>query len=405
MPATTLVCPHCEKTVEIQVSSVTRSRSCPECGEVVMLQMAEKSTKTKRRALLVGPATGTVPDIMDESEATPAGGMAAEIEAQPLQGDAFDRMRHDPEVREVRRTLMIGTGLVVLILVVLVALHLVRSSQEDEVRQKFFTSEAVESKDAKGSVEPPSITAEDLGLPGDPNSLVFRKTGEKKLQVSAPAPAPQMAGNLARLAKGQETVQKFLEAATWKDRLAFVRDPGRVEPLMQSFYSKNSDGPTRFDSLVEASELPSGFTEHTVVFEGGGRRVATVEHLFDGPRVDWEAFVGAGEMAWSDFLSTRRATPTVFRVQASPAGHYEHQFGDPQSLKCYSLRNISEPGAKVVYGYVDRRSALAKEIDFWLDQSSDATVPMTLSLKFPPNAPADFQVWIHQFVQSGWVVR
>ena len=72
-------------------------------------------------------------------------------------------------------------------------------------------------------------------------------------------------------------------------------------------------------------------------------------------------------------------------------------------LKCYSLRNISEPGAKVVYGYADKTSTLAKELDYRLQQSPDATVAMVLRLKFPPDATADFQVWIHQIVQAGWV--
>ena len=89
----------------------------------------------------------------------------------------------------------------------------------------------------------------------------------------------------------------------------------------------------------------------------------------------------------------------------SPAGHYENQFGDPALLQCFSLRSISEPGAKVVYGYVDRSNPKARELDYWLQQSSDATVPMTLKLKFPLDAMVDFQVWIQDVVQPGWMVK
>ena len=108
-------------------------------------------------------------------------------------------------------------------------------------------------------------------------------------------------------------------------------------------------------------------------------------------------------MGWSDFLDLKLAAPTLFRVLVSPAGHFEHQFGDPAVLQCYSLRNISEPGAKVVYGYAEKGSTLAKALDYQLQLSEDATVPMILRLKFPTDAPVDFQVWIHQFVQAGWV--
>ncbi len=406
MPATTLVCPHCEKTVEIQVSSVTRSRTCPECGEIVMLQMAEKSTKTKRRALLMGQGNAAA----DESEAekpVPAGirGMEPPHEPQPLLGDAFERMRKDPEVREARRTLLIGSGVVFAIVLVLIVANMWQSGREDAVRKEFFDDlSAADSAGEKGD-EAPVISREDLQLPKDPNSLVFRPPGQKQMTTGAAAPVPGMNADLSTLAAGQSAVEKFLAAATWKERLSFVRNPKRVEALMQSFYERNADSPTPFDSLVEATELAEGFTEHTVVFAGGGRRVASVEHSAEGARVDWEAFVGAGQMPWADFISNRQTQPAMFRVLVSPAGHYEHGFGDPQALKCYSLRNISEPGAKVLYGYLDRRSAMAREIDFWLENNADDSVPMILSLKFPLDAPADFQVWIHHFIQSGWVLR
>lgn len=406
MPATTLVCPHCEKTVEIQVSAVTRSRTCPECGEIVMLQMAEKSTKTKRRALLMGQ--GNVPAEEDAAEkSAPVGtrGLEPPNDPQPLLGDAFERMQKDPEVREARRALIIGSGVVVMIVLVLIGLNMLRSDKQEAVRKEFFDDLSKAETSTEEVPQASAITREDLQLPSDPSSLVFRPPGQKQMTTGAAMPVPGGSADLSALAAGQGVVEKFLNAATWKERLAFVRDPKRMEPIMQSFYERNADGSTPFDSLVEATELSSGFTQHTVVFAGGGRRVATVEHSADGARVDWEAFVGAGEMPWVEFISNRQAEPAVFRVLVSPAGHYEYGFGDPQSLKCYSLRNISEPGAKVLYGYVDRRSAMAREIDFWLEKSGDETVPMILSLKFPLDAPADFQVWIHQFIQPGWVVR
>jgi hypothetical protein len=83
---------------------------------------------------------------------------------------------------------------------------------------------------------------------------------------------------------------------------------------MSIYYTKNADGPMMFDSIVEAAEISPQFSEHVVVLEGGGRRWPPVEHTSEGPRVDWESFVGAGEMAWSEFLETKPASPKLFRV-------------------------------------------------------------------------------------------
>jgi len=404
MPATTLVCPHCEKTVEIQVSSVTRSRPCPECGQMVMLQMAEKTTKTKRRALLMTqnePASTPSPAATGFQPSTPV-----YHEPQPLQGDAFDRMRLDPEIRLFRRRLMIGAGTVVLIVILLTVWSFWLSPAQPEGPRDFNSATAGVSpqlKDGKTEIPPgTSMMPPEEPMPQvNSGNLVFRPPGSAVLKTATALPTTQ-GGDLAKLAAAEETLTKFLQTPDWRQRVLLVRDQPRVGRLMSIYYAKNADGPIAFDSIVEATEVSPTFSQHVVVFEGGGRRTATIEHTSSGPRVDWESFVGAGEMSWSDFLDLKLAAPTLFRVLVSPAGHFENKFGDPDALQCYSLRNISEPGAKVVYGYVEKGSALAKALDYQLQLSEDATVAMILRLKFPPDAPVDFQVWIHQFVQAGW---
>ncbi|OYW74289.1 MAG: hypothetical protein B7Z37_18440 [Verrucomicrobia bacterium 12-59-8] len=397
MPSTTLVCPHCEKTVEIQVSSVTRSRPCPECGQMVMLQMAEKTTKTKRRALLMQQNDPAEVATTSQTRMTePA------YEPQPLPGDAFDRMRMDPEIQRFRRRLMLGAGAVGFIVLGIVVWSLILSAAKP---LKPSGSKLAHKDETPDLQQETSILQRDDPLPQvNSGNLVFRPPGSNDLKTASPLPAGSNSSeNLAKLAAAEEVLTKFLQTPSWKQRVLLVRDKLRVAPLMSIYYAKNADGQIEFDSIVEATEISPKFSEHVVVFEGGGRRMATVEHTPKGPLVDWESFVGAGEMAWSDFLELKQAAPTLFRVLVSPAGHYENSFGDPAVLSCYSLRNISEPGAKVVYGYAHKGSELAKELDYRLQQSADATVPMVLQLKFPPDAPVDFQVWIHNFVQAGWV--
>jgi len=363
---------------------------------MVMLQMAEKSTKTKRRALLMAQsepaaASATVQTRMTE----PA------YEPQPLPGDAFERMRMDPEIHQFRRRLLIGAGAVLFIILVMVIVSLFQpeTSAASKPGAKQTQAEAGEAAQPAAAMIQPDEPQPQVNS----GNLVFRPPGSTDLKTASALPGSSSVGNLAKLAAAEEVLTKFLQTPSWKQRVSLVRDRLRVAPLMSIYYSKNADGPIEFDSIVEATETSPKFSEHVVVFEGGGRRMATVEHTTKGPLVDWESFVGAGEMAWSDFLELKQAAPTLFRVLVSPAGHFENQFGDPAVLNCYSLRNISEPGAKVVYGYAEKSSVLAKELDYRLQQSADATVPMILQLKFPPDAPVDFQVWIHHFVQAGWV--
>lgn len=368
---------------------------------MVMLQMAEKTTKTKRRALLMTqnePAAAATP--------TPAR-LEPSQEPQPLPGDAFERMRMDPEIQQFRKRLLIGAGVVGLIVIVLVVWSLWPSATLPVKQAESVQAEkgaATSSKDGEARTQPsvPMMQPEETQQHVNSGNLVFRPPGSDGLKTATALPS-MPGGDLAKLAEAEEMLGKFLKAPDWKQRVVMVRDRLRVAQLMSIYYAKNADGPIEFDSIVEATEVSPKFSQHVVVFEGGGRRVATVEHTPAGPRVDWESFVGAGEMCWSDFLELKQAAPTLFRVLVSPAGHFENQFGDPEVLQCYSLRNISEPGAKVVYGYAAKDSTIAKSLDYQLQQSEDATVPVILRLKFPPDAPVDFQVWISQFVQAGWV--
>jgi DNA-directed RNA polymerase subunit RPC12/RpoP len=160
MPLAKFICPHCEKPGEVQVTAVTRSRACPHCGEQVMLQVSEKTAKGKRKALLVGgKGDGVVPSRPDtpsslplpkspavearsatvnsETITPPARTLDAEpevaaslpsfqpqlpvaqaslpisisgpaYEPQSLEGEAFERMKMDPEIVATRRRFLLG---------------------------------------------------------------------------------------------------------------------------------------------------------------------------------------------------------------------------------------------------------------------------------------------------------
>ena len=100
MPAISLVCPHCEKPVNVQVTAVTRSRPCPHCDATLLLQVAE-GTGVKRKALLVAPKQGAV---IPQAE-------AVQPTAEVLAGDPFERMRMDPQLQRMRTRLWTGVAL------------------------------------------------------------------------------------------------------------------------------------------------------------------------------------------------------------------------------------------------------------------------------------------------------
>jgi len=465
MPAVSLICPHCEKPVEIQVAGVTRSRPCPACGETLMLQMAEKNTKARRRALLMGGAVPEVPKdrplnlptsqkpnskakIVDsavppppaakiqpaapaqpEAQAHPAeekppavpaeSAAAPEEETEPptasmarslnfspshepqvLPGDAFDRMRMDPEVREFRKRLIIGS-VIVLVCVIIVVLVNQFAGSPPPVKKAVSATETTPAASTLVSDEPPPPVVPE-------GSLVFKPIGQSDYTTSTgtvPPAAPAKPTNSLEVGLSVEALRKFLAAPTWQERKAWCRPFSDLEEQMKAFYADHADGPQLVENIVEDHSAEGGFYEHVVVLEGGGRRTAHVQITSNGPRVDWAAFVGASDISWAQLMEKRPGAPVLLRVMVADAFYYEHQFGNPGLLKCLKLTSAADPSATAIHAYCDRSTELAQKLEFWQRQyGKDATFPLTVRVKYPLNAPSATQVWITDIVAEGWLV-
>lgn len=177
MPIVRFVCPHCEKPAEVQVTGVTRSRPCPHCGENVVLQVAFLTKDTglsKRPALLVNSVSDApprepmpapkvrppVPVAVQRSQAevgAPPGNEDEEAqledgaapgkrplpvmrgpayEPKELGGTVVERMRLDPEVRQLKIRLALGAAAVVAALAFVFAGLTPQASQPEDLTRR-----------------------------------------------------------------------------------------------------------------------------------------------------------------------------------------------------------------------------------------------------------------------------
>lgn len=93
------------------VTEVARSRTCPSCNEPLMLQVAEKSSGVKRKALLVSNPVAETPTGFQEQ--------------RQFTGQPFNRMRADPELARASRRFFIGIVSVAAIIFLVTLWHLV----------------------------------------------------------------------------------------------------------------------------------------------------------------------------------------------------------------------------------------------------------------------------------------
>ncbi|MBL9131217.1 MAG: hypothetical protein JNG86_08465 [Verrucomicrobiaceae bacterium] len=320
-------------------------------------------------------------------------------EPRVLAGDAFDRMRLDPEVKEFRRRLITGTCIVVVMLVVVMLINWISGgSKPAETAKSSVPPTSVSITEALEDAEPPPVS---------PGNLVFKPLGKDEFERTEASAPSATAGTPLGIdaALSVEVLRKFLAASDWRARMAWCRPQAGLEQKMAAYHANHADGPVAYDNIIESREEKNGFLQHTIIFEGGGRRQAHVQKTESGPRVDWESFIGLGEMSWSDFMNQRTASDTRMRVMVKGGHYYANQFGSPRLLACLELKNVSEPGAPMIHGYLERDSLIATKIESWQRQAGGAETPMILRLRYPVDSRSETQVWVTDAVCPGWLLE
>lgn len=199
-----------------------------------------------------------------------------------------------------------------------------------------------------------------------------------------------------------ETVENFVAAKTYQERLEFTRDPERVLPLMERYYSTNPDGPTEIRSTSEASSvaLMKGFAVMRVVLKDYGQRPIVLARSGDKLVVDWESFVGYSGMTFAEFSEKKPTTPVLFRVRAQPEDYYNYGFGEDEYY-CMRLSNLLL--TEHIYGYVGKKSEAAEAIQSIFSRQMPLDF-VIMKLRYPEGSESDNQVIVDEFITDGWLL-
>jgi hypothetical protein len=220
-----------------------------------------------------------------------------------------------------------------------------------------------------------------------------------------------------------KVVQSFLAAPTTEAKLAFVRLPERVKPLMEKWYALRpttglSSGNIEQVTLMDAdgnpyqapgirkSRVGNSYFIFLVVRFGpdNAQRYFSVEHIPPvAPQtrstylLDWETSVGYQPMELTDFRAKQPREPQPFRVNFAPAQYWNYAFEDQDRWLSFRLSYPGEADFEI-YGYVERTSEIATE----LQQQMYRDANCILQLRYPPEAISRDQVIIDKIVHPSW---
>jgi hypothetical protein len=363
----------------------------------VVFQVAAKDRKSKRRAVLVA-AYGGAPVIADDEELKGVSGPA--YDPMPLEGEVFERMKLDPEVREFRRRFIMGAAFVVAAVILTSIWHLFFSDPSPRLSPP--VTKAV-------SDEPKIEMPESARLPKNAVGLQYNDGKDKKFAVNKLTFKPPGKAEEPEIptTPAVKATERFLKANSLTDLLDSIADRSQVEPLIRAYASAHPITKQDYKTLVQGSasnDREGTWSVMATMKDGSAKEVHVV--LDQGePRVDWPSYVAWSAMDWAEFMEQMPNSPMLFRVLVDLEERYDNNFADAKSLRCVRLQNPVNPESPPIFAYVDRGSVTGAEVDFFMRQSSEMPVKLTLRLKFPLESTSKNQVWIDNVITAGWLVR
>lgn len=444
MPISRLTCPHCEQEVELNVTDVTRSRDCPRCGRYIILQFTTKATRMKRKALLTptvlvgeplaavtratvvprpqgasvvtgrdtpGSTSTTMPRPVAARALAGAGSSPApaSMVAQAYEGSPGERVQYDPDIKRKSGSLIWGSAAVLgLIALVVVADRFQWWNSMGDGFSRVWTYLSPPKPEFMGksnnvAVDPNLPSAKEVLAPSTP-------AVEMKLPEEVDIQGEPAKETMSEQEKAMRAVKAYLEAASLKERVRLVRDQDLMVDMMVKYYETHSPGPIPYQKIVARETNPAGilsFAFNVVLPSGEERRIVLARSVNGQYLVDWASFVLYGDMTWQQFLEAKPAKPTLLRVLAEPAEHFNEAFPEAGGYVNLKLTDPASKDSPPIYAYATKGTPLGMALEFVARKSVGQPQPVMLTLKFPENVPnaEGNQVWVDELVAEGWLAR
>lgn len=208
--------------------------------------------------------------------------------------------------------------------------------------------------------------------------------------------------------QAEATVRGYLLADGWQSKAAFVREPERVAPLMESYFSHFGGSRSAAISSVRAAapgfysdmDLPQQVSRVRAELADGSSKVFFVEHLPQGPRIEWESSTGWSGLTWEQVLQNG-GEETTLRVLASRDDYFSGGNEEGSHL-CLMLAD-PRTGDRLGYAYMDLDAPDAAALKASVaGTSASAPVPLTLGVRPGEDATASRSVQITRFVKPGF---
>ena len=199
------------------------------------------------------------------------------------------------------------------------------------------------------------------------------------------------------------TVPACFRSRTIEGMLSYVRNPEKVQPLMEAWYQRFPLEPAELGKTIRQKKIEVSEDQHMIMLAievpGGSHEFFAVEKLSDGSfKVDWPVSSGYQEMPLEDFQNETPKTPVPFRVKAKSSDYYNYAFADSEKYQCVELYYPGDDHFRL-YGYIDKENPETRPL---LSKLAFGSMSLVLGLRYPEESPRPDQVEIVSLIAADW---
>lgn len=152
-----------------------------------------------------------------------------------------------------------------------------------------------------------------------------------------------------------KVAEGFIRSKTVEERLQFVRDPKRVEPMLRRFFSEGPGAKEVLAGLVPARSIQTremAAEEFQVNLTTGGSRLICIVLDMDSAKVDFECYARHGSVPWQDLLSGKAESAGEVRLIVSRESYYNFEFSDDHKWSSFVGRSPDMADDLILYAEI-----------------------------------------------------
>ncbi|RCL36417.1 MAG: hypothetical protein DBX00_06500 [Verrucomicrobia bacterium] len=197
----------------------------------------------------------------------------------------------------------------------------------------------------------------------------------------------------------------YLRASSVEEKARYVRNRGRVLPLMKDYYLRHPLTAKRVSVIenirpTEVGKRPFFVVE--VAVEGEEELgLLLVEDCGDGElRFDWESEVTYQPVEIASYVENKPTESMAFRAYAQLDSFYSFEFSDQSRYQSFKLTFREDD--EFLFGYADRSSVEGRGLLALLEEKEEG-LPVLVQLRFSQDTKSVRSVLIEKVLATSWV--